>query len=149
MSRENVETMRHAIEVWNEGDFDAYLSVVHAVAHPDVEWYAVIAQLVEGQETVYRGISGMRRFWEEWHDVFDFRFDESDIRDLGEKVLVLSHVSVRGRTSEVGLHTPLALVATFDDGLLIRSESYLDHAEALEAVGLREQPMPGTDTPPL
>ena len=132
MSQENVEATRRGIAAWNRGDFDAYLEL----AHPDIEWYPVIAQLVEGQSTVYRGIPGMRRFWEEWHEVFDFRFDETDIRDLGDRVLVLSHVSVTGRASGVDLDTPLAMVVTFEDGLAIRTVSYLDHAEALRAVGL-------------
>jgi hypothetical protein len=138
MSRETVEAMRHAIEVWNQDDFDAYLEVVGRIAHPDLEWFAVIAQLVEGQESVYRGLPGMRRFWEDWHEVFDFRFDKTDIRDLGGTLLILSHVSVTGRTSGVGLDTPLAMVAKFEDGRLIRLDSYLDHTEALEAVGLSE-----------
>ncbi len=137
MSRENAEAMRRAIDVWNRGDFDAYLELVEELVHPEVEWYPVIAQLVEGQQTVYRGIAGMRRFWEDWHELFDFRFDETEIRDLGDTLLVLSYVSVTGRSSEVGLDAPLAMVVTFEDGLLIRSDSYLDHAEALEAVGLR------------
>jgi ketosteroid isomerase-like protein len=138
MSEENVESMRRAIEVWNRDDFDEYLRVVEELVHPDIEWYAVIAQLVEGDATVYRGIPGMRRFWDDWHDVFDFKFDETDIRDLGYKLVVLSHVSVTGRGSGVDLSTPLALLVTFEGDRIIRSESFLDHAEALEAAGLSE-----------
>ena len=138
MSQENANAMRHAIEVWNRGDLDAYLELVENLVHPDLEWYPVIAQLVEGQETVYRGISGMRRFWEDWHEIFDFRFDETEIRDLGEKIVVLSHASVTGRGSGVDLDTPLAMVCAFEGDRMIRSDSYLDHAEALEAAGLRE-----------
>ena len=138
MSQENVEAMRHAIEVWNRDDFDAYLKLVEELVHPDLEWFAVIAQLVEGQDTVYRGLSGMRRFWEDWHEVFDFRFDETDIREIGGKVVVLSRASVTGRGSGVDLETPLAMVVTFEGNRIIHSLSYLDHAEALEAAGLRE-----------
>ena len=138
MSRENAEAMRRAIEAWNRDDFDAYMELVRELAHPDLEWYPVIAQLVEGQQTVYRGIEGMRRFWEDWHEVFDFRFHETEIRDLGDKLLVLSRASVSGRASGVALETPLAMVSTFQDGLMIRSESYLDHADALAALGLSE-----------
>ena len=130
--------MRRAIEVWNRDDFDEYLRLVEQLVHPDIEWYAVIAQLVEGKETVYKGTSGMRRFWEDWHEVFDFRFDETDIRDLGDKLLVLSHASVTGRGSGIDLSTPLAMLVTFEGGQIIRSDSFLDHAEALEAAGLSE-----------
>ncbi len=138
MSQENVEAMRRAIEIWNRGDLDAYLELIQELVHPELEWYAVIAQLVEGEQTVYRGIDGMRAFWDDWHEVFDFRFDETEIRDLGDTLVVLSQVAATGRTSGVGLETPLAMVVTFDGGRVIRQHSYLDHAEALEAVGLRE-----------
>jgi ketosteroid isomerase-like protein len=138
MSQENVDAMRRAIEIWNRDDFDAYLQMVEELVHPDLEWFAVIAQLVEGQDTVYRGITGMRRFWEDWHEVFDFRFDQTDIREVGGKVVVLSHATVTGRGSGVNLDTPIAMVLTFEGKRLIRSLSYLDHAEALEAAGLED-----------
>jgi ketosteroid isomerase-like protein len=138
MSEENVESTRRAIEVWNRDDFDEYLRTVEELIHPDIEWYAVIAQLVEGKETVYRGISGMRRFWEDWHEVFDFKFDETDIRDLGDRLVVLTHVSVTGQGSGVELSTPLALLLTFEGDRIIRSDSFLEHDEALEAAGLSE-----------
>lgn len=138
MSEENVESMRRAIEVWNRDDFDEYLRIVEELVHPDIEWYAVIAQLVEGKEAVYRGVSGMRRFWEDWHEIFDFRFDETSIRDLGDRLIVLSHVSVTGRGSGIDLGTPLAMLVTFEGDRIIRSDSFLDHAEALEAAGLSE-----------
>jgi hypothetical protein len=138
MSEENVESTRRAIEVWNQDDFDEYLQIVEELVHPDIEWYAVIAQLVEGQETVYRGIPGMRSFWEDWHEIFDFKFDETDIRDLGERLVVLTHASVTGQGSGVELSTPLALLLTFEGDRIIRSDSFLDHAEALEAAGLSE-----------
>ena len=138
MSEENVQSMRRAIEVWNRDDFDEYLRLVEELVDPDIEWYAVIAQLVEGKDTVYRGIPGMRRFWEDWHEVFDFRFDETDIRDLGDKLIVLSHVSVTGRGSGIDLSSPLAMLVTFERGRIVRSDSFLDHAEALKAAGLSE-----------
>lgn len=133
MSAENVEAMRRGIQVWNQGNFDAYMSLIEETAHPDLEWFPVIAQLVEGKDTVYRGIDGMRRFWKDWHDVFDFRFDDMEIRDLGETLVVLTHASVTGRGSGVDLTTPLAMVISYEDGLMFRSESYLDHDEALRA----------------
>ena len=138
MSEENEEAMRRALELWNRGDLDVFMELMEELMHPDLEWYPVIAQLVEGPETVYRGISGMRRFWEDFHEVFDFRLGETDIRDLGEKLVVLIDASVTGRSSGVDLETPLAMVCTFDGGRMIRMDSYLDHAEALEAAGLSE-----------
>ena len=135
MSRENGVLVRRGIEAWNRGDFDAFSEL----AHPDSVWVPAVAQLVEGEEAVYRGLSGLRRFWEDWHGgVFDFRFREEDIRDLGDTVLVLSRVSATGRASGVDLDTPFGMVLTIQGGRLIRMVSYPDREEALEAVGLSE-----------
>jgi hypothetical protein len=136
MSQENVERMGRGIAAWNSGDLARYLQAVEETVHPELEWHAVIAELVEGGEAVYRGHDGMRRFWEDWHDVWDFHFDALDFRDLGETLIVLAQISATGRASGAQLKTPLAMVATFSDGLLIRLDSYLDHDEALAAVGL-------------
>jgi hypothetical protein len=108
MSQENVDAVRRAIEVWNTDDLDAYLAIIEELVHPDLEWYAVIAQMVEGQDSVYRGVAGMRHFWEEWHEVFDFRFEDTDIRETAGKVVVLTRAVVTGRGSGVDLkpHSP-------------------------------------------
>ena len=135
MSRENVELVRQGLEAWNRGDLDAFLER----AHPDCEWVPAVAQQVEGENAVYRGISGLRRFWEDWHGgVFDFQFREEDIRDLGDTVLVLSRVSATGRASGVDLDTSFGMVLTIEGGRLIRMVSYPDREQALEAVGLQE-----------
>jgi ketosteroid isomerase-like protein len=138
MSRQNVELMGRGIAAWNSGDLERYLQAIEETVHPELEWHAVIAELVEGRAAVYRGHEGMRQFWHDWHDVWDFHFDDLDFRDLGETLVVLAQISATGRASGAQLKTPLAMVATFSDGLLIRLESYLDHEEALAAVGLRD-----------
>jgi hypothetical protein len=56
MSRENVEIIRRVTEAWNRADLGEILEVVD----PDGEAVPVIPTLVDGDETVYRGISGMR-----------------------------------------------------------------------------------------
>lgn len=40
-------------------------------AHPEIEWISQIAQSLEGAETVHRGEAGLRRFWDEWHALWD------------------------------------------------------------------------------
>jgi ketosteroid isomerase-like protein len=107
-------------------------------AHPALEWHPAIAQSVEGPGTVYRGVAGVRQFWKDSHEVFELGFGETEIRDLGDKLLALSQVSVAGRASGVDLEAPLAMVMTLENGLVVRADQYLSHAEALEAVGLSE-----------
>jgi ketosteroid isomerase-like protein len=127
------------MEVWNRGDYDEWTALIGQLAHPELEWYPVIAQLVEGPETVYRGLDGMGQFWSDWHEIFDFQFEDAEIRDLGDTLVVLSQVSVKGRGSGVGLETPLAMVVRFEEGRLRRLDSYLDPAEALRAAGVPDE----------
>ena len=134
MSQENVDTVRRSLDGWNRGDVDAWL---HS-AHPEVEWISEVSRRIEGSETVYRGPAELRRFWDEWHSVWDLTIDASEIRDLGETVLILGRIRTRGEASGIDLEGPVAYVIEFDGGLVWKMRAYLDPQEALEAVGLSE-----------
>ena len=134
MSRENVEVLRRGLEAWNRGDLEAMLEALD----PEVEMTPVIAQLVEGGDVVYRGIPGARRFWEDWRIGWNFQFGDLDLRDAGDTVVMITQVSVTSAASGLDLDTPMAALCEFRNGRLIRMTSYLDPAEALEAVGLQE-----------
>ena len=62
----------------------------------------------------------------------------SDIRDLGDTVLLLGYLQTRGSASGVTLDTPIAYVFRFDEGLIRKVRLYMDPSEALKAVGLEE-----------
>lgn len=135
MSRENVEVMRRALEAWNRDDFDGWVEWAHA----NGEWVSDIARRFEGSQKVYRGRDGMREYWDEWRTVWNLAVEVREIRDHGDLVLTLAHVSGHGRTSGVALDSEVAYVATFDEaGLLLRVRSYMDPAEALAAVQASE-----------
>lgn len=134
MSRENVDAVRRAFDGWNRGDVDAWLQA----SHPECEWSSAIAQRLEGSETVVRGKAGLRRFWDEWRSVLDWTIEVSEIRDLGETVLVLANFRGRGRASGVDLERPIAYVVEFEGGLARKVRSYTDPRQAMEAVGLSE-----------
>ena len=134
MSRENVVVVRRCTDAWNRGDVDAWLQW----CHPEIEWFSAIAGRVEGTETVYRGPAGMRRFWEEWHSVWDLTIEVSEIRDLGDTVLALGRIRTRGAASGIDLASAIGYVFEFDSGLIRKIRAYLDREQALEAVGLRE-----------
>jgi ketosteroid isomerase-like protein len=134
MSRENVETVRGSFEAWNRGDFDGWAGP----AHPDVEWSSAIQREVEGDQAVYRGRAGLRGFWDDWHALWDVQIAWTEIRDLGERVLVLATFRAKGGASGVGLERAIGYVFDFEDGRVRRGSAYLDPAEALAAVGLSE-----------
>jgi ketosteroid isomerase-like protein len=134
MSEENVETARRSLDAWNRGDVDAWLQT----GHPEIEWFSAIARRFQGPETVSRGSAEMRRFWEEWHSVWDLTIDVSEIRDLGDTVVALGRIRTHGEASGIDLEGPIAYVFEFDGGLARRVRAYLDPKQALEAVGLSE-----------
>ena len=135
MSQENVDKARSAVEAWNRSDVDAYLELLH----PDCEWYSDVIGRMEGAETVYRGREAIRRFWDEWHSVWNLTIEVSEYRDLGDTVLTLGRLRARGKASGIELDVPVAYVGESEEGLIRRLRAYLDPQQALEAVGLSEQ----------
>jgi ketosteroid isomerase-like protein len=133
MSRENVELTRKLIEAWNQHDADLWLSY----AAPEIEWMPAGPAAVEG--AVYRGrdevARGIAAVWETW-DVFDFR--EGELRDLGESVLWLGRVKMRGSASGIELDQEFAIHSVAGDGKVTRVRTFLTWRAAREAVGLAE-----------
>jgi ketosteroid isomerase-like protein len=133
MSQENVEAARETLRGLTAQEFDAVVECWHA----DGEWAAAITGAVEGR--TYRGHAGIREYFDDLFTSFsDVRIEELEIRDLGDRVLTLYRVAARGRDSGAGVDRPGAIVYEFRDGKIARARSFLSHAEALEAVGLRE-----------
>jgi ketosteroid isomerase-like protein len=131
VSQEHVEAVRQNLDAWNRGDVDGWL----ASSHPQVEWISEIARRVEGSELVYRGHEGLRRYWDEWHSVWEVTVELEETVDLGDTVLALGRVRAHGEASGVDLDTPIAFVFEFEEGLARRARAYLDQQEALDAVG--------------
>jgi ketosteroid isomerase-like protein len=133
MSQQNVEIVQKVIEAWNQQDTDRWLSY----AAPEIEWMPAGPAAVEG--AVYRGrdevARGIAAVWETW-DVFDFR--EGELRDLGDSVLWLGRVKMRGSTSGIELEQEFAIHSIAHDGKVTRVQTFLTWREALEAVELGE-----------
>jgi ketosteroid isomerase-like protein len=131
MSQENVETVRKGIAAWNRRDAQLWLTY----AAPQIEWVpagpaAVESAVYNGYDEVARGLAAV---WDTW-EVFEF--DESEMRDLGDSVLWLGHVKMRGGTSHVEFDQEFALHSLLSDGKFIRVQAFLSWRESLEAVGL-------------
>lgn len=134
MSKDGVETVRRSLDGWNRGDVDAWLQT----PHPDIEFVSAITRQVEGDQAVWRGVAELRRYWDEWHSVWNLSIEISEIRDLGDTVIALGGIRTRGKASGVELESPVAYVFEFEGGLTRKVRAYLDQSEALEAVGLSE-----------
>ena len=133
MSQANVEIVRKAIQAWNRREADLLLSYTA----PEIEWMPAGPAAVEN--AVYRGhdevASAYAAVWQTW-DLF--QFEGSQLRDLGDSVLWLGQVKMRGRASQVELDEEFAAHWVVRDGKLIRIQAFLSWQDALDAVGLTE-----------
>jgi ketosteroid isomerase-like protein len=136
MSQENVETAQRAVAAWNADDLDAFLAELDA----DLEWYPSIEPGLEGKAATYRGHDGAREAWREYRGEAWERLTSrpQEFRDLGESVLLLSQMDFTARTTGIEFSQEVAELFEFQGGKIVRVRDFLTHAEALEAVGLRE-----------
>jgi ketosteroid isomerase-like protein len=131
VSRENIEVVRRAFAAWNAGDMDA-LRELH---DPDVivrapkDWPEPGPFV--GRGAVMRQFEQMRGTWDA--DAIEFL---SDFSDAGDRVLV--RFAWRGVGQGPEADVELTWVGTVRNGKVFNIEYFWDHAEALEAAGLRE-----------
>jgi ketosteroid isomerase-like protein len=135
MSRENVESFKRAIAAYNRRDLDAFLEEFD----PEVEWRSLVQAMFGGEESVYRGHRGLREGVQDMDEALaDLQVEYSEIRDLGERIVVLGRVHGRGRASGAEFDSPLNWVVEIRGGRAMQLRDYLDPKDALEAAGLRE-----------
>jgi ketosteroid isomerase-like protein len=130
VSEENVEIVRRAHTLMNEGNLDAAFRLLH----PEVEW--VVAKEHPEARTLI-GRRELAQYQRDWQQMLpDVRFESDRWVDAGERVVGIGTVSGSGRESGADTRVPLAFVFTVQDDLITRVEEYIDPAEALNTVGL-------------
>jgi hypothetical protein len=128
---------RLMVEAYNRRDLDA---VVIAYA-PDMEYYPYREFVEAGlAEPVYRGPSGYRAYIEATYDVWgtEVRLYPTELIDMGDRIVLLADMPMRAQASGVALAQTYAGVSTLKHGRVIRNDDFLNHAEALQAVGLQD-----------
>jgi ketosteroid isomerase-like protein len=133
MSQENVEVVREAFEAFAAGGVQAALTSFA----PDVVLYAFPEWPGPSE---YRGHDGMRALMAEWTENFDdFEMEVCEVREVGERVLVLAETVGRIKGSGVSIRQPFgAIYWDFRNGQIGETRNFLTWREALEAAGLRE-----------
>ena len=135
MSQENVEAFKRAVAAYNRRDIDAFVEEFD----PDVEWHSLAQVMFGGDESVHRGHRGLREGVREMDEVLvGLQVECLEIRDLGERIVVIGRVRGRGRASGAETESPLNWVVEFKGGRVTQMRDYLDPGGALEAAGLRE-----------
>jgi ketosteroid isomerase-like protein len=131
MSLENVEIVKRGISAYNRRDIGA----VYEMATPDFQWVPALVTGFEGKglrgrEEMESYFSEVEETWENYHLVID------EFRDLGDRVVAFGRIEGRGRGSGLLIDTPWACVFEFHNGRMSHARAYLDHDEALRAIGL-------------
>jgi ketosteroid isomerase-like protein len=124
-----------AVEAYNRRDLDAALIGYDS----EFEYFPPRSWVELGLvEQCYRGADGYRRYEASFAEAWGAAnaFEPVELIDLGERIVLLADAPMRGKGSGVPVTTAYANVSTLKDGLVIRMQEYMDHAEALEAVGL-------------
>jgi ketosteroid isomerase-like protein len=129
MSQENLDAFLAGVQAINRGDVDGLLRF----AAQD----AVFLPLRSAVEGGYRGHDGLRTFLADNAQTFEvFQADYHDVRELGEQIVAVGTIHIRGRGSGVETDIPTAGVASFRGGKMTRWQDFGDRQKALEAVGL-------------
>jgi ketosteroid isomerase-like protein len=134
MSQENVEIVLRAIAAWNSGDDEAALRD----ADPEIVWQ--LSGAFPGFESEYHGHAGLRRFWKAFREPWEcIAIEPLNITEVDQhRVLVNFRFDGTGRASGVDTTLEVSFLCAIRNGKVIRLRVFSDHAEALEAVGLRE-----------
>ena len=128
MSRENVEILRRLIERWSDGDLEGFIENVD----PEVEWRT--SGLYLGVDPVYIGHEGFRKFWDDFHEMWEtLTMELRDVVAVGNRVAFAFHFDATGRNG-VRAGRDQAALATIRNGLLVWIENYETWDVALGAL---------------
>jgi ketosteroid isomerase-like protein len=131
MSEENVELVKRMLALFHAGDAEGALAcfspdvVTEMPGRPDVTGG-------RGREALGKLIGGWVSAWEDWREQID------EVRDLGERVMVIS--TQRGRGKDTGIPVSYQYAALYEvrDGEISEMGLYSGADEALKAAGLSE-----------
>jgi ketosteroid isomerase-like protein len=132
MASANLELVRSIVAAFERGDFSSA-----EWAHPEIE-YVHADGPAPGN---WRGLAGMAEAWRGFLDAWEEWSSEADeyLELDGERVLVLVHISGRGKTSglEVGqMRAKGAGLFHVRDGKVTRLVVYFNRERALADLGL-------------
>ena len=127
--------VRSGIEAANRGD----LQVTFANYDRDVEFFPPTSLAGLGDEASYHGLEARIRYEQQWRAEWgDFRYEPDELRDLGDRMLVIGRIRTSGLSSGAATDSDFANLFTLSGGRVIREQVFFNRDEALEAAGLSE-----------
>jgi ketosteroid isomerase-like protein len=130
-----IESATRMVDAFNRSDVEAVL----AEMHPEIEFIPRRAPITGA----YHGHDGVRKFFADNEENFDlFQVEADEIYDLGDRVLGIGKLRIRGRGSGVDVTAVTGVILTFSEGKVIRFEDFGDREKALQAAGLSAETLP-------
>jgi ketosteroid isomerase-like protein len=131
-AEENVATILRFHDAMEAADREVLDAMLEEIAHPDCEWAPLVATVEGG----YRGKAETRRFFGDFLESFDVRYEDREVEAIGEVgVLVRCTMVLRARESGVPLQQEMGVLYELENGLFRRGRAYPSHAEAEAAAG--------------
>jgi ketosteroid isomerase-like protein len=132
VSQRNIDVVRRWIDAYNSRDFDALIDVTDPEFHFRSRFVAL--------ESEFRGYEGFpHSYFRTLDEAYErFQVIPSDFIDAGAAVLMVGDAEWRGKASGAEGSLPIFVASWLRTGRLMRTETFTDRAQALEAVGLTE-----------
>jgi ketosteroid isomerase-like protein len=103
--------------------------------HPEIEWFPI-----DENRTRVWGVEDAMRNRNQWLESWDdHRFDLEEVVEEGDSVVVLVHITARGKASGVEVDGRFYAQFKVRDGKVVYVFDHEDRAAALEAAGLQDR----------
>ena len=126
--------VRTSWEAFNRGDLEAAFLLYHPNCQSTFPSKMATIGLEPGTYDRDERVRFQQRVLDEWDE---FLFEPSELIDIGDRLMSIGRMRFKGLSSGVPVDTEWVAMVTTLDGRVIREQIFLDHAEALEAAGLR------------
>jgi ketosteroid isomerase-like protein len=135
MAQADVDVIRTMFEAFNREDVEGILELTHP------EFEVAVPPELSAEPDVYRGLEGMRRYWDTFQDALEqIRFQPGRVADTGHGVLVEMHLTARGRQTGIAVQQRVVGVWETRDGKAYRVSVFPSLAGALAHLGLEDMP---------
>jgi ketosteroid isomerase-like protein len=131
MLHESVRVRNEVVRRWFRA-FEEDAEAFRDALHPEVVWFPF-----EENRTPAYGIEGAMRNRDEWLEIWEeHRLDLEEVVEDGDSVVVLVHITARGRASGIDAEFRFYAQFTVQDDKILRIYDHEQRAPALEAAGL-------------
>jgi ketosteroid isomerase-like protein len=129
---EDVDAIVEAFGLLNSDTYEQALERI------DDEFEMVTPAELASEPDTYRGVDGVRRWWESFLEVMEWvRLEVEEAHPVDDRRVILEFlIRTRGRSSGIETDQPAVALATARDGKLYRLAFFADLAQARAAAGV-------------